>query len=500
MLGLLASWQALFLVAAFSVYIYFKWRRPKGVPPGPNGVPVLGYAPFLTARPHEKLLELSKTYGNIFTIYIGSRLTVILNDYEAVKTAYTDNADAFADRSPGFAHYALNGSDHDSRIRGLTMSNGDQWRTMRRFALTTLRDLGMGKSRLQSRILEEIDSFSATLKKKNLKPANPEHLMIACIANIMFAVTFDKRFEHDDQQFRTIMDFLTIALPTLSNVGPIQLFPWLRLIPGKFKKFWADFTTSQTLLRNVFRKELALHEKSHDFGQVQDYVGAFQDQREKELKQGNTNTYFDEDELIVELTNFFGAGAETTASTITWAYYFMVLHPDVQRKVQDVIDSKIGRDRDIIMEDKVNLTYVEAVCQEVQRLGNVVPLSIARSAVEDSNVLGFNVPKGSYIMPNLWNVHRDPRHWDAPEQFRPERFLDEEGRLLNPPQFMPFSIGKRHCPGESLAKMEVFLFVANILARFNLSVPRGYDLRPPEEYINGLTARPPPFEVIFTPR
>ncbi|OQV25640.1 hypothetical protein BV898_00575 [Hypsibius exemplaris] len=175
----------------------------------------------------------------------------------------------------------------------------------------------MGKSRLQSRILEEIDSFSATLKKKNLKPANPEHLMIACIANIMFAVTFDKRFEHDDQQFRTIMDFLTIALPTLSNVGPIQLFPWLRLIPGKFKKFWADFTTSQTLLcpvsfkkfwadfttsqtllRKVFRKELALYEKSHDFGQVQDYAGAFQDQREKELKQGNTKTYFDGNKCI----------------------------------------------------------------------------------------------------------------------------------------------------------------------------------------------------------
>jgi cytochrome P450 family 2 subfamily K len=173
------------------------------------------------------------------------------------------------------------------------MTNGDQWRTMRRFALTTLRDLGMGKSRLEARILEEIEFFSETLKGKKLAPCEPDHLMIACIANIMFAVTFDKRFNHDDPQFQTIMDFLTIALPTLSNVGPIQLFPWLRLIPGKFKRFWLTFTRDKKKLRDVFRKELALHETSHDFGQVRDYVDAFQDQREKELKQGNVNTYFD---------------------------------------------------------------------------------------------------------------------------------------------------------------------------------------------------------------
>ena len=173
------------------------------------------------------------------------------------------------------------------------MTNGEQWRTMRRFALTTLRDLGMGKSRLQTRILEEIDQFTENLQKRKLIPVNPEHSMIACIANIMFCVTFDKRFQHDDPQFQVIMDFLTIALPTLSNVGPIQLFPWLRLIPSKFKIFWQTFQNSLRQLRGVFRKELELHETSHDFGEVRDYVDAFQNQREKELRQGNVNTYFD---------------------------------------------------------------------------------------------------------------------------------------------------------------------------------------------------------------
>ena len=89
------------------------------------------------------------------------------------------------------------------------------------------------------------------------------------------------------------------------------------------------------------------------------------------------------------------------------------------------------------------MPYVEAICQEVQRLGNVVPLNIARSAAEELTVLGYRIPKGTFIMSNLWHIHRDPRYWDSPDQFIPERFLDDEGRLRTPPYFMPFSIGKR---------------------------------------------------------
>lgn len=175
------------------------------------------------------------------------------------------------------------------------MTNGEQWRTMRRFALTTLRNLGMGKSRLQDRILEEIDFFVETLRKKNLEPTEPDALMIACIANIMFAVSFDKRFDHSDPQFKAIVDFLIIALPTLSNVGALQLFPWLRLLPGRFKRFWGTFQFEVKRLRKIFDQQLALHDKSYtsDCGEVRDYVDAFLNQQQKELQQGSLPRYFD---------------------------------------------------------------------------------------------------------------------------------------------------------------------------------------------------------------
>ncbi|XP_055333697.1 cytochrome P450 2C15-like [Paramacrobiotus metropolitanus] len=508
--GFLPLNWALFAVVVIGFATYYYYRRPKGIPPGPNGVPVLGYTPFLGQKPAEKVLELSKQYGNVFSIYLGSQLTVILNDYDAIKTAYNDYSDIFVDRKPGFAHRALNGASNgpinggpDLRVRGLTMTNGDQWRTMRRFALTTLRNLGMGKSRLQERILEEIDFFCETLRSKKMKPVEPDNLMIACIANIMFAVCFDKRFDHSNPQFKSIVDFLIIALPTLSNIGALQLFPWLRLIPGKFQKFWATFRREVTQLRSIFAEELAIHEKKYkeEHGDVRDYVDAFYDQQQKEGEQGSTPNYFDDDELLVEISNFFGAGAETTATTITWAYYFIVRHPDVQKKMQEEIDMKVGRGRHVTTEDKAKLTYVEAVCSEVARMGSVVPLGIGRSTTEDVQMNGYTIPKGTYIMPNLWFIHHDPKHWgpDANE-FKPERFLDSEGRVLNPPSFMPFSIGKRHCPGESLARMEVFLFVTNVLQNFNLRLEEGYTLKPPEDYINGLTTRPPRFDVIFEPR
>jgi cytochrome P450 family 2 subfamily K len=201
---------------------------------------------------------------------------------------------------------------------GLAMTNGDQWRTMRRFALTTLRDLGMGKSRLQTRILEEIDSLIDNLRRKNESPCQPTYLMIACIANIMFAVTFDRRFDHEDPQFQIILDYLTIAVSTLSNVGMIQLFPWLRLIPGKFKKTWLTFTRYTKGLKDVFREALVIHERSHQSGQVRDYVGAFQDQRQKELKEGNFNTFFEGKFSFVFLRISFGATSSITASEFSY--------------------------------------------------------------------------------------------------------------------------------------------------------------------------------------
>lgn len=89
------------------------------------------------------------------------------------------------------------------------------------------------------------------------------------------------------------------------------------------------------------------------------------------------------------------------------------------------------------------LTYVEAVCSEISRLGSVVPLGIGRGTTKEVQINGYTVPEGTYIMPNLWFIHRDPAQWgDDANEFRPERFLDEEGRVLNPPSFMPFSIGK----------------------------------------------------------
>ncbi|XP_055348080.1 cytochrome P450 2C30-like isoform X2 [Paramacrobiotus metropolitanus] len=489
------------------IFSYFK--RRKRIPPGPLGLPVVGYSPFLGRKPAEKIVELSKQYGNIMSFYLGNRLTVILNDYDAVKAAYIDNAEAFTDRQPGFAHRVISGSENgplnggtDVRVRGLTMANGEQWRQTRRFALTTLRNLGMGKSRLESRILEEVDYICTSIRRTQSRPLEPNDLMYAGVANIMFAVCLDKRFDHNDPQFKMAQDFVLIALPTISNTGALQLFPWLRHVPGKFKRFWSVFQFEVRRFRGILKEHLKLHDNDRkDDEEVQDYVDAFRVQQKKEVEQGHQPNYFDDDELLVHINNFFGAGSETTASTICWALYFLVRHPEVRHKVQEEIDSTVGHDRPVTMEDKTNLKYVEAFCAEVARWGSVVPLSVARGVSQDVTIDGYFIPKGTYVMPNLWYIHRDPKYWGSDiGEFKPERFLDEQGRVTNPPAFMPFSIGKRSCLGESLAKMEIFLFITNIVQQFTVTLEAGYTLPPPGEYACGLTTRPPKFRVIFESR
>ncbi|OWA50099.1 putative Cytochrome P450 2U1 [Hypsibius exemplaris] len=112
---------------------------------------------------------------------------------------------------------------------------------------------------------------------------------------------------------------------------------------------------------------------------------------------------------------------------------------------------------------------------------------------------GFTIPKGSMLAANLYSIHRDTRWWTNPDDFDPTRFLDANKKLLRPDGFAPFSIGKRACLGEALAKMELFLFIANLIRCFTLELPAGKSLTH-HDCVPGAILSPKPFELIFTPR
>ncbi|XP_059960692.1 cytochrome P450 2U1 isoform X3 [Mesoplodon densirostris] len=168
------------------------------------------------------------------------------------------------------------------------------------------------------------------------------------------------------------------------------------------------------------------------------------------------------------------------------------------KKVHEEIERVIGGDRAPSLTDKAQMPYTEATIMEVQRLSVVVPLSIPHMTSEKTVLQGYTIPKGTIILPNLWSIHRDPAIWEKPNDFYPNRFLDDQGQLIKKETFIPFGIGKRVCMGEQLAKMELFLMFVSLMQSFTFALPK--DSEPILTGKYGLTLAPHPFNIIISKR
>ncbi|KAM9659504.1 vitamin D 25-hydroxylase isoform 2-T2 [Trichechus inunguis] len=160
-------------------------------------------------------------------------------------------------------------------------------------------------------------------------------------------------------------------------------------------------------------------------------------------------------------------------------------------QVHKEIDLIMGPSGKPSWDDRCKMPYTEAVLHEVLRFCNIVPLGIFHATLEDAVVRGYSIPKGTTVITNLYAVHFDEKYWRDPEVFYPERFLDSNGYFVKKKALIPFSLGKRHCLGEQLARMEMFLFFTALLQRFHLHFPR--ELLPNLKPRLGMMLQPQPY-------
>lgn len=175
-------------------------------------------------------------------------------------------------------------------------------------------------------------------------------------------------------------------------------------------------------------------------------------------------------------------------------------HPEVQAKVHEEIDRVIGRSQRPCMQDKMKLPYTEAVLHEIQRYIALLPSNLPHATVRDTKFREYIIPKGTTVLPLLSSVLHDCKEFPNPEKFDPGHFLDKDGSFRKTEYFVPFSIGKRACAGESLARMELFLFFTTILQHFvlkPLKEPKDLETKPISV---GLFNLPPPFKLCLIPR
>ncbi|KAM5156681.1 cytochrome P450 2C25-like [Mantella aurantiaca] len=457
----------LVLLVTFLITLHFirswweKHRRYRSLPPGPTPLPFLGTPKYMDLRIADKNYSLlSQKYGSIFTIWKLSEPAVVLCGYEVVRDALLNHAEEFSARPVIPTLHFPN--------KGYTIS-GRRWRPLRRFAISSLRNFGMGKKTMESRVLEEANYLTQELAETEGKVFNPMLMMASAVGNIISTVLFGEHFDYKDPKLRNLMSYtskhvmnVTSPLHTICNV-----FPFLLKMP-LFPKY---VFKEASYLQNFVQKYIDEHKLTLKPEAPRDLIDYFL-LKMKEVEHEEDPDFCDTS-LIGVMVSLLSAGSETTASTLKFCLVVMAHYPDVQAKVQQEIDEVTQSLRLPTIEDRPQLAYTNAVIHEIQRVLDLAPTALFHAVTKDMQFHGYTIPKGTTIIPFLSSVLNDPSQWETPEQFNPGHFLDEEGQFRNRVAFMPFSAGKRVCAGENLARMELFLLLSALLQKFSFKLPPG---------------------------
>ncbi|XP_068135084.1 cytochrome P450 2K6-like [Hyperolius riggenbachi] len=435
----------------------------RAFPPGPRGLPVIGNLHMFNIQmPTETLMQLAKQFGPIFSVRMGSVKMVVLSGYDTVKSALVDHGDDFAERP----HIPM--FEDINQGYGVPFSHGDNWRAMRRFTLTKLRDLGMGKRTIEDRIVEECGFLTRLIESLEGKPTDLTEKTNFAIGNIVISIIFGQRFDYQYPALHRLMGLMHENMRLLGSpsVARYNFFPVLRYLSSGRRKVMKNIED----LQNFFKTEFVDHLKQLDRDDQRGFIDAFLVKQQEESN--DPNTYFHEPNLMSTVTTLFMAGTDTTSSTIRWAISYMIQNPEIQRRVHEEIDTVIGLAQPQI-DHRKNMPYTNAVIHETQRNANVLPMSLPRETTKDVYFMGYHLPKGTYIIPLLESVHYDDTQFQHPESFSPENFLDSNGAFVKKAAFMPFSAGRRVCAGETLAKMELFLFFTSLMQKFTFHAAPG---------------------------
>ncbi|KAI7749115.1 hypothetical protein M8C21_033554 [Ambrosia artemisiifolia] len=447
------------------------------LPPTPFPcIPIIGHLYLVKSPLYRALGKLSNRHGPILMLQFGTRRALLVSSPEAVKDCLTTNDVTFANRPHLLAGKHL-GYDYTT----LSWSSyGDHWRNLRRIASLEL----LSTHRLQTLNSIRVEEVRLLAKKVYYSAmadgmVEMKSMFFELMLNVMMMMIAGKRYYGDSevdvevaQRFKEIVKESFVFMET-TNVS--DYLPWWKWVGGReLEKRMVALRGKrdgfmQGLLDEHRRKQVVLTAEGGDM----EATGTEREHKnliEVLLMLQETEPEYYKDEVIKGLMQvLLSAGTDTSSGTMEWMLSLLLNNPDVLKKAQVEIDDYVGEDRLVNESDLGNLPYLRCIINETMRMYPPGPLVFHESS-KDCEVGGYHIPSGTMLLMNLWAVQNDPKNWDNPKKFEPERFTGLEGSR-DGYKLMPFGSGRRRCPAESLAMRMIGLALGTLIQCFEWERP-----------------------------
>nr|AGP25594.1 cinnamate 4-hydroxylase [Aquilaria sinensis] len=465
---LLALFATVILAIAISKLCGKKYR----LPPGPLPVPVFGnWLQVGDDLNHRNLSDLARKFGDIFLLRMGQRNLVVVSSPELAKEVLHTQGVEFGSRTRNVVFDIFTGKGQDM----VFTVYGEHWRKMRRimtvpfFTNKVVQQYRQGWEAEAASVVEDVKKRPESATTGIVLRRRLQLMMY----NNMYRIMFDRRFESEEDPLFVKLRALNGERSRLAqsfeyNYG--DFIPILRPFLRGYLRICKEVKERRLQLFNdyfVQERKLASTTSVSNEG-LKCAIDHILDAQHK----GEIN----EDNVLYIVENINVAAIETTLWSIEWAIAELVNHPEIQTKLRRELDTVLGVGHQITEPDTHKLPYLQAVIKETLRLRMAIPLLVPHMNLHDAKLGGYDIPAESKILVNAWWLANNPANWDRSEEFRPERFLEEESKVEangNDFRFLPFGVGRRSCPGIILALPILGITIGRLVQNFELLPPPG---------------------------
>ncbi|XP_061194480.1 steroid 17-alpha-hydroxylase/17,20 lyase-like [Saccostrea echinata] len=497
MVSLSLNLQTVLAGLSIGLFVYYVIKRMRyRLPPGPWCIPLVGhYKIYSSLEIHKKVAELTKEYGPVLSISFGPQSWIFLNNNDVVIEALVKRKADFAGRPkfPSGDAFTEGGKD----IAFSTYS--PTWKFHRKIAGKALRHYLQGDL-LENMIQDNMEKFLSKMAQEK-EPFIFKDYVDLMVFHQLYTICFGEKRPIDDPEVKALLKLDEDLIKELGSGVLEDVFPYLKDIYPTAK--WQKLIEGTDQLLGILRAKFKQHVDTFEPGVNRDFIDSMLLARQEAENEGDEASLekLDDTHLVQTISDIFFAGVDTTRFTMDWFVYFMTRFPEIQIKCQEEIDRVVGSGHPS-MKDRNNLDYTEACLFETMRLGSVAGLGVPHMTMCDSQVGGYDIPKGTTVFINHWALHHDPKFFKEPEKFDPYRYLDENGKKkpARPDSWLPFSAGNRVCLGETVAKPEILLMCANLLQRFKISLPDGVQANLEYKQLGFGTELPSEYKIIVKER